>query len=66
MKTSSSVDNSAIQQFSKSANQHFADKVNLILQGKSCQQFSKSVSYKQIVSAILSFEQSIFCRRQHD
>jgi hypothetical protein len=59
MKTSS-VSNSANQQISNI----FGDKANLdspkqilFLLSKSCQQFSKSVSRKQIVSAILSCKQ---------
>jgi hypothetical protein len=63
--STSSISNSAIQQFSNSANQQisksasqqfFADEANLD-SPKSRQQFSKSVSCKQIVLAILSCKQ---------
>jgi hypothetical protein len=49
-------DNQFCQQFSKTAI-FLLTKQIVILLSKSCQQFSKSVSRKQIVSAILSCEQ---------
>jgi hypothetical protein len=47
---------SAIQQVSKSAI-FLLTKHILILLSKSCQQFSKSVSHKQILSGVLSCKQ---------
>jgi hypothetical protein len=47
------------KQFSKSANHSnfFADQANLIFLSKACQQFSKSVSCQEIVSANLFYKQ---------